>query len=151
MPQRANASIWGLNPNYLKLRLYFSTGRPDYCLVHCSNSTLPELPLKILARFMPWPSMLLPRRPPATPIQSAPPAAPARPAQLPPDEAVAVTERRASTLRTMFPLLFSRHARRADLWQAIVIERYLSQAANLADLEQRIEEVQRRRQFSWSE
>jgi hypothetical protein len=107
--------------------------------------------LRILARFMPWPSVLLPRRPPATPIQTALPATPSSPALLPPDEAIALTERRASTLRTMFPLLFSRHARRADLWQAIVIERYLSQAANLADLEQRIEEVQRRRQFSWSE
>lgn len=107
--------------------------------------------MKTLTRFLPWPSMLLPRRPPAAPVQTAPPAAPASPALLPPDEAVALTERRASTLRTMFPLLFSRHARRADLWQAIVIERYLSQAADLADLEQRIQEVQRRRQFSWSE
>lgn len=110
-----------------------------------------ELPLKILTCFLPWPSIFLPRRPPAAPIQNAPLAALASPALLPPDEAVALTERRASTLRTMFPLLFSRHARRADLWQAIVIERYLSQAANLADLEQRIEQVQRRRQFSWSE
>jgi len=109
--------------------------------------------LKILTRFMPWPSMSLPRRPPAAPIQNAPPAVPipASPTLSPLDEAVALTERRASTLRTMFPLLFSRHARRADLWQAIVVERYLSQAANLADLEQRIQEVQRRRQFSWSE
>ena len=97
--------------------------------------------------------MSLPRRPPAAPIQNAPPAVPipASPTLSPLDEAVALTERRASTLRTMFPLLFSRHARRADLWQAIVVERYLSQAANLADLEQRIQEVQRRRQFSWSE
>ena len=107
--------------------------------------------MKILTRFMPWPSMFLPRRPPAAPIQNAPPAVPASPTLIPSDEAGALTERRASTLRTMFPLLFSRHARRADLWQAVVIERYLSQAANLADLEQRIQEVQRRRQFSWSE
>jgi hypothetical protein len=71
---------------------------------------------------------------------------------LAPEEAVALSERRAATLRAMFPLLFSRHARRADLWQAVVIERYLSQAANVSDLEQRIQEVQRRRQqFSWSE
>jgi hypothetical protein len=95
--------------------------------------------------------MFPPRRPTDAPIQTAPPAAPPSPALLPADDAVALTERRASTLRTMFPLLFSRHARRADLWQAIVIERYLSQAANLADLEQRVQEVQRRRQFSWSE
>jgi hypothetical protein len=62
-----------------------------------------------------------------------------------------MTERRAATLRSMFPLLFSRSARRADLWQAIVIERYLSQASNLSDLEQRIQQLQRRRQFSWME
>lgn len=107
--------------------------------------------MKVLSRFLPWPSMFPPRRPTDAPLQTAPPAAPASPALLPADDAVALTERRASTLRTMFPLLFSRHARRADLWQAIVIERYLSQAANLADLEQRVQEVQRRRQFSWSE
>jgi hypothetical protein len=56
-----------------------------------------------------------------------------------------LVERRSQALRTLFPLLFSLYARRSDLWQAIAVERYLSQAANLADLEQRILEVQRRR------
>ncbi len=51
----------------------------------------------------------------------------------------------------MFPMLFSMYARRSDLWRAIAIERYLAQATNLADLEQRIHEVQRQRHFSWSE
>ena len=107
--------------------------------------------MKILSRFLPR------RSPPPSgrPAAASPGAVPARPtvapASLSPEEAAAVTERRAATLRSMFPLLFSRHARRADLWQAIVIERYLSQSANLADLEHRILEVQRRRQFSWSE
>jgi hypothetical protein len=60
-------------------------------------------------------------------------------------------ERRAHALRSMFPMLFSMYARRADLWRAIAIERYLAQATNVADLEQRIHEVQRQRHFSWSE
>lgn len=107
--------------------------------------------MKILPRFLPWRLPPLSGRPAAAPPPVVPASSPVVPASLSPEEAVAVTERRAATLRSMFPLLFSRHARRADLWQAIVIERYLSQAANLADLEHRILEVQRRRQFSWSE
>ena len=51
----------------------------------------------------------------------------------------------------MFPMLFSLYARRADLWQAIAIERFLAQAANLAELEQRIRQIEQCRQFSWSE
>jgi hypothetical protein len=107
--------------------------------------------MKILSRLMPWPSSRLSGLPAAAPPPAAPAGPPVVPASLSSEEAVAVTERRAATLRAMFPLLFSRHARRADLWQAIVVERYLSQAANLADLEHRILEVQRQRQFSWSE
>lgn len=112
--------------------------------------------MKILTRLMPWPSAFLPRwrtvnSPPKAGWPSAPGAVPSRPASVPDEEAVAMTEHRAATLRGMFPLLFSRYARHADLWQAVVIERHLSQAANLADLEQRIRDVQLRRQFSWSE
>ncbi len=51
----------------------------------------------------------------------------------------------------MFPMLFSMYARRSELWQAIAVERYLSQAANVADLERRIREVEGRRQFQWAE
>lgn len=64
---------------------------------------------------------------------------------------VPLGERRAAALRAMFPMLFSMHARRADLWQAIAVERYLSQATDIIDLERRIREVERRRQFRWSE
>jgi hypothetical protein len=60
-------------------------------------------------------------------------------------------ERRSQALRAMFPLLFSKYARHSDLWKAIAIERYLSQAKNITDLEQRIREVQSRNQFRWSE
>ena len=107
--------------------------------------------MKILSRYLPWPSGRPAGRPAAAPPPAVPASLPVVPTMLSPDESAAITERRAATLRTLFPLLFSRHARRADLWQAIVIERYLSQAANLADLEHRIHEVQRRRQFSWPE
>ena len=64
---------------------------------------------------------------------------------------MSLEERRADALRSMFPILFSMVARRSDLWRAIAIERYLAQATNIADLEQRIHEVQRQRHFSWSE
>jgi hypothetical protein len=64
---------------------------------------------------------------------------------------VSLGERRAAALRKMFPMLFSMYARRSDLWQAIAIERYLSQATDITDLEHRIREVERRRQFQWSE
>jgi hypothetical protein len=112
--------------------------------------------MKILTRPIPWPFALLPRlssatAPPEAVSPSAPTAVPSNPASLPHEEAVAMTEHRAATLRGMFPLLFSRYARHADLWQAVVVERHLSQAANLADLEQRIREVQQRPPFSWSE
>jgi hypothetical protein len=114
--------------------------------------------MPVLHRIIPWPARFLPRqrgaaRPAAdavvrpagpAPANDASVAAPAAPHE-------ALGERRAQALRSMFPLLFSMYARRSDLWQAIAIERYLSQATNLADLEQRIHEVQRRRHFGWSE
>ncbi len=111
--------------------------------------------MKILTRPIPWPFAFPLRRSvactPRTLIPSAPPAVRANPGSLSHAEAIAMTEHRAATLRGMFPLLFSRYARHADLWQAVVVERHLSQAANLADLEQRIREVQQRPPFSWSE
>ena len=82
-----------------------------------------------------------------------------RPARLAPaandapdaDEIRSLAERRGEALRAMFPMLFSLYARRSDLWQAIATERYLAQAANLAELEQRIRRIEQRQQFSWSE
>jgi hypothetical protein len=101
-------------------------------------------------RLFPWPIPFLPR----LAGNSAPLAnrgwwssAPETPS-ISVDESVAMKELRSSTLRAMFPLLFSRLARRSDLWQAIVIERYLAEATSLADLEQRIEAVKNRRHFS---
>ena len=122
--------------------------------------------MPIFPRLLLWPPGFLPRRsaaaakvppgpesvPPSvstskdTPL--AQPLADAAPAATPSES---LGERRASALRRMFPMLFSMYARRSDLWHAIAIERYLSQATDIADLERRIRDVERRRQFNWSE
>ena len=117
-------------------------------------------------RLLLWPPGLLPRRSAAPARQPSNPDPAGWPPQVPvetptdsPDRVaapaavtpVSLGERRAAALRKMFPMLFSMYARRSDLWQAIAIERYLSQATNINDLEQRIREVERRRQFQWSE
>lgn len=122
--------------------------------------------MPIFSRVLLWPPGFLPRRSTAAttaaqgPIPVLPAAAaavdssaiapdgPTEPAAAPSEP---LGERRAQALRGMFPMLFSMYARRSDLWQAIAVERYLSQAANVADLEHRIREVERRRQFQWSE
>lgn len=124
--------------------------------------------MSVLTRLVLWPPGFLPRRAVAATISDGPrpaslqPVSP-HPVESPTTDAVAPTEvppaagsasleeRRAQALRTLFPMLFSMYARRSDLWRAIAIERYLAQATNLADLEQRIHEVQRQRHFSWSE
>ena len=117
-------------------------------------------------RLLLWPPGFLPRRSAAPARQLSNPDPAGWPPQVPvgtptgsPDRIaapaavtpVSLGERRAAALRKMFPMLFSMYARRSDLWQAIAIERYLSQATNINDLEQRIREVERRRQFQWSE
>ena len=119
--------------------------------------------MSVLTRLFPWPPGFLPRRVSAAALSAAPRAENLSPVETPATGVVAnaeaqaaagpssLEERRAHALRTMFPMLFSMYARRSDLWRAIAIERYLAQATNVADLEQRIHEVQRQRHFSWSE
>ena len=119
--------------------------------------------MSLLTRLFPWPPGFLPRRAAAATIS-----APSRPESRgavetsandvvgngeaqPAAGSPSLEERRAHALRSMFPMLFSMYARRSDLWRAIAAERYLAQAKNIADLEQRIHEVQRQRHFSWSE
>ncbi len=124
--------------------------------------------MSVLTRLFPWPPGFLPWR-----ASAAPRAENLSPVETPATDVVAnaivanavvanteaqpaagpssLEERRAHALRNMFPMLFSMYARRSDLWRAIAIERYLAQATNIADLEQRIHEVQRQRHFSWSE
>jgi hypothetical protein len=124
--------------------------------------------MPVLARLFPWSAGFLPRPRSATvplPVAAKPPAAgtswlpaPATGSPVAPPPAneasfvpAALGERRAQALRSMFPLLFSMYARRSDLWHAIAVERYLSQATDLDELESRIAQVQRRRHFQWSE
>ena len=129
--------------------------------------------MSVLTRLFPWPPGFLPWRASAAALSAAPRAENLSPVETPATAVVAnavvanavvahteaqpaagpssLEERRAHALRTMFPMLFSMYARRSDLWRAIAIERYLAQATNIADLEQRIHEVQRQRHFSWSE
>lgn len=113
-------------------------------------------------RLLVWPAGFLPRRSvaPAKSVGGADAGELQRPAAVEPPTglhadataadagaAVALGERRAAALRTLFPMLFSMVARRSDLWQAITIERYLSQATDIVDLEHRIREVECRRPF----
>ena len=111
--------------------------------------------MKTLTRISPWSFTFLPRRSAGADARkkerAAEPTTSHGAASLGADEPAAMNELRSSTLRAMFPLLFSRFARRSDLWQAVVIERYLSEASSLADLERRIGTVKPRREFSWSQ
>jgi hypothetical protein len=119
--------------------------------------------MSVLTRWFFWPPGFLPRRAAAATISAASRPENLDPVETPATDVVANTgaqsaagspsleECRAHALRSMFPMLFSMYARRSDLWRAIAIERYLAQATNIADLEQRIHEVQRQRHFSWSE
>jgi Protein of unknown function (DUF3563) len=122
--------------------------------------------MPIFTRLLLWPPGFLPRRsaavaqvPPGpmsvqlpSPVTVVTPPAEPRSAAEPPElPHESLGERRSSALRKLFPMLFSMYARRSDLWQAIAVERFLSQATDIADLERRIRDVERRRQFHWSE
>jgi hypothetical protein len=56
----------------------------------------------------------------------------------------AVSERRAEAMRGFFPKLSAWMARRSDLAEMREVDRYLSQATNIFELEQRIREIERR-------
>ena len=56
-----------------------------------------------------------------------------------------MTQRRAEALRNLFPQLFSWLASRAQVGSMHQASEYLANASNLADLEQRIRIVERRR------
>jgi hypothetical protein len=62
----------------------------------------------------------------------------------PPDAAArAVAARRAEAMRSFFPKLFSWFADQFDNARMREVERYLSQATDLCDLEQRIRRLER--------
>lgn len=68
-------------------------------------------------------------------------AVPPRDAAMAPRE---VRERRAAAMRGMFPKLSAWMAKQSHLARMGEVERYLSQATDLFDLERRIREVERR-------
>lgn len=106
--------------------------------------------MRTMFRLFPWPIPFLPRLTGngAQPVARTPELRASKRPAISAEESAAMNELRSSTLRAMFPLLFSRLARPSDLWQAVVIERYLTEATSLADLEQRIEAVKNQRQFN---
>jgi hypothetical protein len=61
----------------------------------------------------------------------------------PQDAARAVAARRAEAMRSLFPKLFSWFADQFDNARMREVERYLSQATDLCDLEQRIRRLER--------
>lgn len=103
--------------------------------------------MSVLSRLLPWSS--------GPPLSRASVATPAPvpafvPVSQPEETSLPLAERRAQALRGMFPMLFSMYAQRADLWRAVAIERFLSGATNVTDLELRIHEVQRQTHFGGS-
>jgi len=54
-----------------------------------------------------------------------------------------VGQRRAEAMRSLFPKLSAWYARRSYLAQMGAVDRYLSQATDLVDLEHRIREIER--------
>jgi hypothetical protein len=71
-------------------------------------------------------------------------AAPAPPAA----RALELEEIRGAAMRRMFPKLFTWCAERWDRGMAIEVHAYLAGATTVADLEQRIRDVERARRFS---
>ncbi len=102
--------------------------------------------MPVLTRLLPRSAGRLTRRTPGP----TPPSAPAAVLPVAAGNEVELAERRAQALRSLFPMIYSLYARRADLWRAVAVERYLSQATNITDLEMRIVEVQRQGHFGYS-
>ena len=75
-------------------------------------------------------------------------AAPARSGAM---QAREVSERRAAAMRGLFPKLSAWMAKRSYLAEMSAVDRYLSQATDLFDLERRIRDMERRGSASgWS-
>lgn len=98
----------------------------------------------LLSRF-PFASAFRPRRPSASPERlEARPAAHALPSTWQPE----LEEIRGAAMRRMFPKLFTWCADRWDRGMAVEVHNYLASATSVADLEQRIRNVERARHFS---
>ncbi|MGE5160614.1 MAG: hypothetical protein ACM3O5_03830 [Betaproteobacteria bacterium] len=71
----------------------------------------------------------------------------ATPVAIPADDALELEEVRGAAMRRMFPKLFPWSAERWDRGMAVEVHAYLSGATTVADLEQRIRNVERARHF----
>ena len=87
------------------------------------------------------------RRPPAA-AQSPRPAVHAAVAAMPSTRELELEEIRSAAMRQMFPKLFTWCADRWDRGVAVEVHNYLAGANSVADLEQRIRAVERKRHFS---
>jgi len=98
----------------------------------------------LLSRF-PFAFAFRPRRPSARAEHlEARVAAPA----LPSTQDLELEEIRGAAMRRMFPKLFTWCADRWDRGMAVEVHNYLASATSVADLEQRIRNVERARHFS---
>lgn len=101
----------------------------------------------LLSRF-PFASVFRARRVPvARPPRAEPEAVNPAPA-MPSTRELELEEIRGAALRRMYPKLFSWCADRWDRGSAVQVHAYLAGATSVADLEQRIRTVERRRHFS---
>ena len=97
----------------------------------------------LLSRF-PF-ALFRPRRPPAPlPRVEAQPVGRAMPST----RALELEEIRGAAMRRMFPKLFTWCADRWDRGMAVEVHNYLAGATSVADLEQRIRAVERKRHFA---
>jgi hypothetical protein len=101
---------------------------------------MPSLLNRIPLAFPFWPR----RSPVRTPRLEAHAVATAMPST----QALELEEIRGAAMRRMFPKLFVWCAERWDRGMAVEVHAYLAGATNVADLEQRIRNVERARHFS---
>jgi hypothetical protein len=124
---------------------------PNISLVHSSKSTASRrgcserIAMPTLLNRLPFAFAFWPRRPPARAERmEAHVAAPA----LPSNRELELEEIRGAAMRQMFPKLFNWCADRWDRGMAVEVHNYLANATSVADLEQRIRDVERARHFS---
>lgn len=101
---------------------------------------MPSLLNRLPLAFAFWPR----RSPPTARRLEAHSAAPA----IPTARELDLEEIRGAAMRRMFPKLFTWCAERWDRGMAVEVHSYLAGATTVADLEQRIRNVERARQFS---
>jgi hypothetical protein len=135
----------------LKIRFVFVSKGANIGIVQSSNPTasrrrcseritMPSLLNRFQPAFAFWP-----RRSPA---RAQRPEARAVAPAVPTTRELELEEIRGAAMRRMFPKLFIWCAERWDRGMAVEVHAYLAGATNVADLEQRIRNVERARHFS---